>query len=113
MGLHDGTIRGEDMRRTIVTAGLVGTVLAAGLAAPAYAASPTDGCPSGYDRLAVAPLTDLGYQVPALVDSPDQRLSFGHQPGNGNGYVCGVPLGNQSFQGLQIYNFLDDSLQNG
>jgi hypothetical protein len=81
------------------------------LAGPAHAAAATNGCPSGYQLLSVQTLTDEGYRVPALVDSPSSGvLSFG-QPGNGDGYVCGVQLGNQltSF-GLPIYNFIDNQL---
>lgn len=80
-------------------------------AAPAYAAAPANGCPSGYQLMSVDDLTQLGYHVPALVDSSASGvLSFG-QPGNDDGYVCGVQLGNQltSF-GDPIYNFIDDTL---
>ena len=101
------------MRTLIAPAGLTAAVLLTALAAPAQAVAPSAGCPSGFQRLEVAPLTSAGYRVPALVDSPDQNLSFGHVAGNGNGFVCAVPLGNQQFDGLQIYNFFDDSLLSG
>lgn len=104
------------MNRTVlvplVVAATAGLALAA-WAAPAQAEPPSQGCPHGYDHLEVAPLTAAGYKVPALVDSPTQSISFGNKPGNGNGWVCGVPLGNQQFDGHQIYNFMDDSLQVG
>jgi len=93
---------------------IAGSAVVLALAAPsALAAPPSGGCPSGYLRLEVAPLTAAGYRVPAQVDSPTTTLSFGNQAGNGNGWVCGVPLGHQSFNGNQIYNFMDDSLQVG
>jgi hypothetical protein len=56
-------------------------------------------------------LTEEGYHAPALVDSSTSGvLSFG-QPGNNDGAVCGVQLGNQltSF-GLPVYNFIDNQL---
>lgn len=103
------------MHRRTLAAGLaaVGAAAALATAAPAQAAPPSGGCPANWALLAVEPLTDLGYRVPAQVDSPENRYSFGHQPGNANGYVCALPLGNQSVGGLQIYNFMDDSLQEG
>jgi hypothetical protein len=54
------------------------------------------------------------YKVPALVDSPTSGvLSYG-RPGNGDGSVCGVPLGNRTTSfGGQIYNFIDDTLPAG
>jgi hypothetical protein len=88
--------------------GAAGSGLAA---APALAAPPANGCPTGYKLLSVQTLTAEGYKVPALVDSPTSGLlSFG-QPGNGDGWVCGVQLGNQltSF-GLPVYNFIDNQL---
>jgi hypothetical protein len=88
--------------------GAAGTVLAA---APALAAPPANGCPRGYQLLSVQTLTAEGYKVPALVDSPTSGLrSFG-QPGNGDGWVCGVQLGNQLTPvGLPVYNFIDNQL---
>jgi hypothetical protein len=86
-----------------------GTVAVGGITA--QAAAPANGCPAGYELLSVATLSAEGYRVPAEVDSPTSGiLSFG-QPGNGDGWVCGVQLGNQltSF-GLPIYNFIDDQL---
>lgn len=88
-------------------AGTGGTLLTG----PAFAAAPTNGCPSGYQLLSVQTLTEEGYRAPALVDSSTSGvLSFG-QPGNGDGTVCGVQLGNQltSF-GLPVYNFIDNQL---
>lgn len=89
----------------LLSAGLLST------ATVAFAAPPSNGCPAGYQLLSVATLTSQGYHIPAEVDSPTSGvLSFG-QPGNGDGAVCGVKLGNQltSF-GLPIYNFIDNQL---
>jgi hypothetical protein len=112
-----GTREDLDMRTTTprrtVTATLVAAtavVAAVTTALPAQAAAPSNGCVPGYEVLSVAALSALGYRVPAMVDSPSNTWGFGNQPGNGNGWVCGVPLGNQSYDGLQIYNFMDDTL---
>jgi hypothetical protein len=96
---------------TTATLAAATTASAVILAAPAQAGGAAR-CPTGYQLVSVAELTDLGYQVPSLVDDPTSGVrSFG-QPGNGNGWVCAVPLGNQTFGGdLQIYNFLDDTLR--
>jgi hypothetical protein len=103
------------MKRT--TAGLALAAMAAtalvAATAPAQAAPPSNGCPSNWQRLWEPSLTALGYRVPLEVDDPANSYSFGNQPGNGNHWVCALPLGNQSFNGLQIYNFMDDSLQVG
>jgi hypothetical protein len=111
---HAARHRGNDMngaKRLGIAAMLV---LAAGLPALALADSaaaspPANGCPTGYQLLHVDTLTGEGYHVPALVDSASFK-SFG-QPGNGDGLVCGVPLGNQttSFD-RQVYNFIDNQL---
>ena len=88
---------------------VLGTTL--GLQAVAKADPPSNGCPNGYQLLSVATLSSEGYKVPAKVDSPTSGIrSFG-QPGNGDGWVCGVQLGNQltSF-GLPLYNFMDNQL---
>jgi hypothetical protein len=75
----------------------------------ASAAPPANGCPAGYDLMVVATLTAAGYHVPALVDSPAAR-SFG-QPGNGDGLICAVKLGNRLTPwGDSVYNFVDNQL---
>lgn len=78
---------------------------------PALADPPSNGCPAGYELMSVETMTSLGYHVPAAVDSPISGIhSFG-QPGNGDGYVCGVKLGNRvGTTGLQLYNFMDNQL---
>jgi hypothetical protein len=99
---------------SITTATLAGAC-SAGLifiGGPAGAAPPSDGCARGFQLLSVQTLTDQGYHVPALVDSPTSGvLSYGRYPGNGDGWVCGVPLGNQTTSfGLPVYEFIDDQL---
>ena len=75
----------------------------------AAAGPPANGCPTGYQLLSVATLTAEGYQVPALVDSSSFH-SFG-EPGNGDGLVCGVQLGNRTTSfGQPVYNFIDNQL---
>jgi hypothetical protein len=100
-----------DARRLAVA--LVGSLaLSASAVIPVFAAPPSNGGPAGYELLSVVTLTAEGYKVPALVDSPTSGvLSYGLLPGNGDGWVCGVPLGNQltSF-GLPVYVFTDDQL---
>lgn len=98
------------MRPTFLSIGAAATIMsvtAVTAVAPAQAAAPTDGCPAGYLVLVVADLTAQGYRVPALVD---EQLGSFRLPPNHNGLVCGVPLGNRSFDGKQIYNVMDDSL---
>jgi hypothetical protein len=93
------------MPLVIATAGAVIT------AAPALAAPPSTGCPAGYQLLSVQTLTAEGYTVPALVDSPTSGLLSYGKPGNGDGYVCGVPRGNQLTPfGLPVYEFIDNTL---
>jgi hypothetical protein len=88
---------------------------------PAAAAPPSDGCPRGFQVLSVQALTAEGYRVPALIDDPTSGVvgqvgqgdgnAWIGQPGNGDGWVCGVQLGNQltSF-GRPVYNFVDNQL---
>jgi hypothetical protein len=77
----------------------------------AFADPPANGCPAGYQLLSVSALSAQGYKVPALVDSPTSGIrSFG-QPGNGDGWVCGVQLGNRLTPfGGPLYNFTDNTL---
>ncbi len=113
------------MNARAVICGIAAT-LAAGatvsmlIAVPAAAAPPLTGCPRGYQLLSVQTLTAEGYKVPALVDSPTSGVvgegpGLGQgwigQPGNGDGWVCGVQLGNQLTPfGLPVYNFIDNQL---
>jgi hypothetical protein len=105
------------MRRSMLTLALVaGAATAGSLSWPiaAHAAQPTNGCPAGYQLLSVATLTSEGYKLPARIDSPTSGLlSFG-RPGNGDGLVCGLPLGNRTTDfGGPIYEFVDDTLPTG
>lgn len=44
-----------------------------------------NGCPSGWEALALSDLGPYGYRVPFLIDSR-------HNGGNGDGIVCGKPF---------------------
>jgi hypothetical protein len=97
------------------TASFAAGLVVAGLAVTtgsAAAEAPSNGCPRGYDLLLVAELTDLGYGVPAKIDDPGSGLLSYGRPGNDNGWVCAVAMGNQiAGNGHQLYNFMDDSLR--
>lgn len=81
------------------------------LAASAAVAAPASSCPEGYELLEVAPLHDAGYRVPDQVDDPSSGVQSYGRPGNGDGWVCGVPLGNKKTPwGGQVYNFMDNTL---
>jgi hypothetical protein len=89
------------------------TVAAAAVLAttPAAAAAPTNGCPAGYTVLSVDELLAAGYHLPAAIDGPTSGLKSFGLPGNGDGLICGVRLGNQvtPFGGPE-YNFIDNQL---
>lgn len=86
-------------------------VLTFTLPAIGAAAPPVNGCPRGYELLSVATLTAAGYHLPAQVDDPTSGLLSYGRPGNGDGFVCGVQLGNQTTSfGGPVYNFMDDGL---
>jgi hypothetical protein len=98
------------VRRAAAVLALAGGAAVAPLSS-ATAAAPTNGCPKGYDLVSVASLEPLGYQVPGKVDDPNSGIKSFGQPGNGDGFVCSVPLGNQTgVGGVQIYNFWDNTL---
>ena len=100
------------LRLTPIIASLVVGAAGSALAgAPAMAAPPANGCPAGYQLLSVQALTAEGYKVPALVDSPTSGVKSFGMPGDGDGFVCGVQLGNQLTPfGLPVYNFIDNQL---
>ena len=68
-----------------ITGAAVALATAAAVAAAADATPVKTGCPAKYHVLSVGDLTALGYQVPAFLDAVENG-------GNGNGYVCGLPL---------------------
>ena len=102
-----------NLTRTVTGLSCALAISTAAIALPSGAAladAPSNGCPSGYTLLSVGTLSSAGYRVPAEVDSPTSGVhSFG-QPGNGDGLVCGVQLGNQVGPYGPIYNFIDDQL---
>ncbi len=104
------------IRPTSLLTPLVVTALCtAGAVAPANAAGPTGGCPSGFRIFSVAALAAEGYEMPGRIDdSSSGVLSYG-RPGNDNGLVCGVKLGRglTTSWGGPIYNFIDDQLPAG
>jgi len=61
----------------------------------AHAAAPAGGCPTGAHLLSVDILAGEGYHAPGMVDDPYSGVLTRHQPGNGDGWVCGVQLGNK------------------
>jgi hypothetical protein len=80
-------------------------------AATAAVAAPSSSCPEGYDLLNRQVLHDAGYRVPDQVDDPTSGVQSFGRPGNGDGWVCGVPLGNKTTPwGGQVYNFWDNTL---
>jgi hypothetical protein len=81
------------------------------LSASPAGAAPSASCPSGYELKSVAPLHAEGYRVPDQVDDPNSGVQSFGRPGNGDGFVCAVPLGNQTTPwGGQVYNFWDNTL---
>jgi hypothetical protein len=114
---------GGPMNTCTVICAIAATLAAGSLlaAASALAAAPSNGCPSGYQLVSVPTLTAQGSRVPALVDSPSSGVvgegpgvgrGWIGQPGNGDGWVCAVQLGNQLTPfGLPVYNFIDNQLR--
>lgn len=96
-----------------VAVGALGCGLGLGVATPAAAGPPAGGCPSGFQLLAISDLLEFGpYQVPGRVDDPSSGIQSFGLPGNGDGYVCGVPLGTRTTPwGSQLYNFFDNTLR--
>ena len=72
------------------------------------------GCAPGVLHLNVGLLAGEGYHIPGLVDSRYSGILTRNQPGNGDGWVCGVVRGSQltSF-GLPVYEFSDNNLPAG
>jgi hypothetical protein len=100
------------MKKAIaITAAVAAAVL--GVSTEAAAGPPTNGCATenrtsevdhGMLYFAVADLAALGYRVPGIIDDPANG-------GNGDGFVCGVPQGNQTTpRGTQLYFFSDNVL---
>ena len=101
-------------RRTaqrVTTTGV--SLLAAALTSITSAgATPADnGCPQGYEVLAVADLAPQGYQVPGMVDDPSSGITSFGSAGNGDGLVCAKAIGQQTTTwGGQLYQFWDNTL---
>lgn len=100
------------MKKAIaITAAVAAAVL--GVSTRAAADPPTNGCATenranevdhGMLYLSVAVLTASGYRAPGIIDDTANG-------GNGDGFVCGVPQGNQTTpRGTQLYFFSDNVL---
>ena len=100
------------MKKAIaITVALAASVV--GVSTQAVADRPTNGCATenrtsevdhGMLQFAVTDLTALGYRVPGIIDDPANG-------GNGDGFVCGVPMGNLTTPGgNQLYLFFDNVL---
>jgi hypothetical protein len=104
------------MRKMRIWIGVAVIAVAAGgaiaVTTTANASAPGGGCPRGYDLMSVESLAAQGYHLPALVDdSTTPGVGFGHEPGNGDGFVCAQPLGNRlTPSGHQLYDFRDNTL---
>ena len=109
-------MRDEENRvRKLILAAVAGATLglgvSAGLQLPAKADAPSNGCPSGYQLLSTDALVAEGYVVAGLVDSQTSGVLSHGRPGNGDGSVCAVQLGNRlTHFGLPFYNFIDNTL---
>ena len=101
------------MKKIVITLAVGALSIGAYAAAPAAGDPPSNGCATGNRSsdvqqgvlyLAVADLAPLGYRLPGLVDDPANG-------GNGDGFVCGIPLGNRTTpSGHQLYDFFDNQL---
>lgn len=94
-----------------VAAGAVLVVAFGGTVAVAEA--PDSGCTvgnnteNGAQLLVVADLLAVGYRLPGILDNPDNG-------GNGDGYVCGIAMGNRTTPfGGQLYLFSDNQFVPG
>lgn len=98
--------------RALVAAGVMAAITSVvGQGSPAAAATPATGCPGGFTLVSVAALAPLGYRVPGIVDDPNNTYGFGHQPGNGDGWVCARLLGKiEKTTGQPLYEFFDNTL---
>jgi hypothetical protein len=104
------------MKTFAITLAGAALLIGAYAATPAAAAPPNTACATGNRRsdephgillLSVSDLIASGYHVPAIVDDPANG-------GNGDGFVCGIPLGNQTTpSGNQLYGFSDNQLTAG
>ncbi len=82
-----GAALGAAMSLLLATAGVVGAFDQGVI--PFTSGNPlTNGCPSGFEALAVGDLTPYGYELPSFLDDPANG-------GNGDGTVCGKPLAPQ------------------
>jgi hypothetical protein len=103
----------ETVNKIAIALAAFALCISAYAATPAAADPPTNGCATGNRSsdvqrgilyLAVGDLAPLGYRLPEILDNPANG-------GNGDGFVCGIPLGNQTTpSGNQLYEFFDNQL---
>ena len=102
------------VKRVAIGAAAGAVLLGAFSGAVAVAEAPNDGCTGGVNNtehgsqlLVVADLLALGYRLPGVLDDPANG-------GNGDGFVCGVAMGNRTTpRGNQLYLFSDNQFLPG
>jgi hypothetical protein len=100
---------GDDFVEKLTITVTVGALIFGAYGTAAVAAPPNTGCSNGNENtehghllLAVADLAALGYLLPLRLDDPANG-------GNGDGFVCGAPMGNRTTPfGGQLYLFSDN-----
>ena len=97
------------MRRVAIAVAAGAAMVGAYSGGVAVADAPNDGCTGGINNtehgsqlLVVADLLAIGYVLPGVLDNPANG-------GNGDGFVCGVAMGNRlTPRGNQLYLFSDN-----
>ena len=102
-------------RERVATRRLLALLLSAAAAslgggASASAATPTNGCPAGFEVISVAQAESEGYRLARVVDE-----SVDKPPGNRDGYACRRPLGDGVFHTFPgrpdtVYQWMDNRL---
>ena len=102
------------MRRVAIGVAAGAVMVGAYSGTVAVAEPPNTGCTvgnqnteHGYQLLDLAELLAIGYRLPGILDDPANG-------GNGDGLVCGLPMGNRiSPRGNQLYLFIDNQFSPG
>ena len=104
-------MKGRTYTRFVAVTVVLGAVTSTAATSAHAAGQPVNGCPNGYQLLAVADLAPQGYRVPGRLDDPNGDLTSFGQHGNGDGYVCAQEVGDRTTPwGGQLYQFWDNSL---
>ena len=105
--------RSEEVARRRLLAFLL-SVTAASLGGATYAsaATPTNGCPEGFEVISVAQAESEGYRLARVVD---ESVDQSPKPGNRDSYACRRPLGDGVFHDFPgrhdtIYWWMDNRL---